>query len=156
VSVAKGPRDLPQNRREMVRTGYKFLNHGACKSCEAPIEWWLTSKGKKMPFNPAPAGADDVYGAEAIVHFDTCTARNTPSAPATELAKLGRLGVEGEIDRMRGRHNARAMFVLLDCDGYAFSIRNTEQSEDLLSCIIEVANAARDFLKAKEQEASRG
>jgi hypothetical protein len=51
----------------MIVGGYKFSNHGLCKSCQAEIEWYETPRGKKMPFNLMPVGSSP-----AVTHFSDC------------------------------------------------------------------------------------
>ena len=44
---------FPQTFKELRDAGYRFDEHGTCRGedCGAEIEWWITPKGKKMPFN---------------------------------------------------------------------------------------------------------
>jgi len=42
---------IPQNREELVAMGYVFDNDACCRGCGAPIEWWVTPRGKKMPMS---------------------------------------------------------------------------------------------------------
>ena len=49
---------LPQTRHEMRRARYEFKGASKCKSCGAAIEWWKTTNGKMMPFNPMPTNDD--------------------------------------------------------------------------------------------------
>jgi hypothetical protein len=58
---------FPQVRDEMVERGYKFSNTGRCRSCAQEIEWWITPREKKQPFNLMPEG-----GSLAVSHFATC------------------------------------------------------------------------------------
>jgi hypothetical protein len=58
---------FPVNGREMEQQGYKFMDHGVCDGCGAPIEWWLTPRRRQIPMNPMN-GQD----APAISHWATC------------------------------------------------------------------------------------
>lgn len=31
--------------------GFVYDNDAMCRGCRAPIEWWITPKGKKMPMS---------------------------------------------------------------------------------------------------------
>jgi hypothetical protein len=42
---------IPQNREDLMAMGYVFDNEAKCRGCGAPIEWWITPKGKKMPMS---------------------------------------------------------------------------------------------------------
>lgn len=64
--------DLIETRYEMLRAGYKFLSKARCRNCNSPIEWWQTTRGKKLPYNPLPA--DDQL--RAIPHWATCPKSN--------------------------------------------------------------------------------
>ncbi len=59
---------FPKTSEELKAAGYKFDNDGTCRGCGDEIEWWITPKGGKMPFNPMTSGS-----APAITHFTTCT-----------------------------------------------------------------------------------
>lgn len=57
---------LPTNRQDLESFGYSKLNDSRCRGCNYPIEWWLTPRGKKMPFN-----VSQVDG-EITPHWHTC------------------------------------------------------------------------------------
>ena len=63
---------FPKTRDELVASGYVFDNHAKCrgKKCRAEIEWWITPKKKKMPFDLMPHGASP-----AKPHWGTCPDR---------------------------------------------------------------------------------
>jgi len=42
---------IPEKREDLVAMGYVFDNEATCRGCQAPIEWWVTPKGKKMPMS---------------------------------------------------------------------------------------------------------
>jgi hypothetical protein len=58
---------FPRTRDELVAGGYKFSNHARCKACQAEVEWWETSRGKKMPFNLMQDG-----NSPSVTHFVDC------------------------------------------------------------------------------------
>jgi hypothetical protein len=61
---------FPQNNTEMLMRGYE-PNGGpqaTCRACNAPIEWWMTPTGRKLPMNPMPTPETP-----AIAHWSTCT-----------------------------------------------------------------------------------
>lgn len=62
---------FPQTRDALVAAGYVFSNHARCRGCGAEIEWFSTSRGKKMPFNLMQEGSSP-----AVTHFTDC-----PDAP---------------------------------------------------------------------------
>jgi hypothetical protein len=41
---------LPTSRRDLESFGYSKTNDSHCSGCGAEIEWWVTPRGKKMPF----------------------------------------------------------------------------------------------------------
>jgi hypothetical protein len=40
---------FPETKEALEAAGYVFDNEGRCRGCGAPIEWWITPNGKKMP-----------------------------------------------------------------------------------------------------------
>lgn len=56
-----------KTRDQLIETGYKFENHGVCRSCKAEIEWWTTPKNARSPYDLMPTGSS-----QAISHFATC------------------------------------------------------------------------------------
>jgi hypothetical protein len=68
---------LPNRRSDLEAFGYTKLPDkqpgGAhCTSCNAPIEWWLTRKFKKMPFEARTEYVDGVPVEYLIPHFGNC------------------------------------------------------------------------------------
>ena len=41
----------PVTSDELKAEGYEYDNDGTCRGCQAPIEWWITKGGKKMPMS---------------------------------------------------------------------------------------------------------
>lgn len=64
----------PRTFGEMRLRGYRFENHGKCRSCGAEIEWWTTPNGKKVPMNLMEPRAD----AQAQGHQSTCAGERGP------------------------------------------------------------------------------
>jgi hypothetical protein len=64
---------LPTSRADLVAFGYQKLidarpGGSHCSACNAPIEWWQTPRGKKMPFR-----AIVTDGVERLIpHFSDC------------------------------------------------------------------------------------
>lgn len=46
---------FPKTLDELRAAGYKFEGGADCKACKAPIEWWTTPKGKKIPMDHGTA-----------------------------------------------------------------------------------------------------
>jgi hypothetical protein len=42
---------IPEKKEDLEAMGYTFDNDAMCRGCQAPIEWWITPKGKKMPMS---------------------------------------------------------------------------------------------------------
>jgi hypothetical protein len=60
---------FPKTRDELVHAGYVFSEHSICRgaTCKQEIEWWLTPRGRRMPFDLMQDGA-----ARPVAHFTTC------------------------------------------------------------------------------------
>lgn len=60
---------IPSNRADLQSFGYHLLTSTArCSGCKAPIEWWVTANGKKMPFDVRVV--DDAE--ELLPHWSSC------------------------------------------------------------------------------------
>lgn len=66
---------FPKTLEEMTAQGYKHEGTANCRACNAPLEWWLTPKGKKIPMDHGTATA----------HWSTC-----PNAQDFRRPKAGR------------------------------------------------------------------
>ncbi len=42
---------FPATSDELKNAGYEYDNDSTCRGCQAPIEWWITPSGKKMPMS---------------------------------------------------------------------------------------------------------
>lgn len=68
---------LPTSKAGLEAAGYLFDNESHCRACGAPIEWWITNNGKKMPMDVVPVKDTDNFFApvkefERIPHWSTC------------------------------------------------------------------------------------
>jgi|WetSurMetagenome_2_1015567.scaffolds.fasta_scaffold90674_3 hypothetical protein len=63
---------FPENAKAMWEAGYRFLDHGVCIGCDAPIEWWLTPQKRRIPMNLMP---EEKTPAKA--HWATCNTADT-------------------------------------------------------------------------------
>ncbi len=135
------PSNYPETRRELLRAGYKFLNNSKCKSCDAPIEWWKTTNGKLLPFNPM---ADD----NALAKKHTCpdANRTVPLPAATPVpAAIGDLKtIEERVNSLRRATNARVIVLLTEDGGEVTAWRTGLRGEDLRNDLITVANNVRN------------
>ena len=73
---------FPQTRRELRNAYYKFTGFGSCTGCGAAIEWWLTTNGRKMPFD---AGVPEDLA--MVPHWSTCPASIQFRRPAAKGAQ---------------------------------------------------------------------
>ena len=60
------PKKFPRTHKALVLEGFKYLAAGTCEEleCRAPVLWYLTPRGKRMPID-----AD-----RKIPHWWCCTA----------------------------------------------------------------------------------
>jgi hypothetical protein len=63
---------FPQSTQEMEAFGYKKLNSIPCADCGAPLVYWRTPNGKRIPMNEGTATG----------HWGTC--------PTPKFKKLGK------------------------------------------------------------------
>ena len=83
---------VPQTIDEMIERGFVQLEDSQCKACGAPMTWWETPKGKKLPMNQGTATA----------HFKDCpNAEDFRSKAGGEFisvrkVKSGNCGGEGD------------------------------------------------------------
>jgi len=42
---------IPNNRKDLEELGYVYTGEGLCRGCGAPMSWYTTPKGKKMPMS---------------------------------------------------------------------------------------------------------
>lgn len=64
---------FPATSDELKTAGYEYDNDSSCRGCQAPIEWWITPNGKKMPMTVKKAGNVLFESAEVrIPHWSDC------------------------------------------------------------------------------------
>lgn len=168
---------MPRDRHEMRRANYEYRGTSACKSCGAAIEWWKTTNGKNMPFDPPKAADPEAAEHEyAVTHWVTCPnarqhrADRTAAAPATAPASTLFDGpatqqnkqqmterqtpelLQRETEWFARRHGARCVVTL--CGGAldVFTVRDGEDAEQLRSDLITLANAARNHALNRKKE----
>jgi hypothetical protein len=143
--------DHVTTRYEMLRAGYRKLSDSKCKSCGAPIEWWQTNNGKKMPFDPLPASEHE----QTRPHWASCPhaddhrqgsgsrpqSKSVPHASAQQ--KLD--GYQRHLAAFRASSNARVVIAIYD-DGSAVAWRKGLPAEDLRHELITEANSLRNHL----------
>lgn len=66
---------FPKTLGELTAAGYEHEGTANCKACKAPIEWWSTPNGKKIPMDHGTA----------TPHWSTC-----PNADDFRRPKVGR------------------------------------------------------------------
>jgi hypothetical protein len=68
----KAPK-YPASSDELKAAGYEYDNDSACRGCQAPIEWWITPGGKKIPMSVIKPGDPLKTSAEVRQpHFVDC------------------------------------------------------------------------------------
>ena len=131
---------FPGTRHEMKRARYEFKSASHCKACQRPIEWWKTTNGKMMPFDPMLT-----EDSAAVSHWGTCPQAEEFRQPASKLARL-----QSETSALRDRTGARAV-VLISEDGTAAAWRNGIPAEDLRHELITAANHVRNSVSKGDQ-----
>ena len=68
---------IPEKREDLVAMGYVFDNEAFCRGCGAPIEWWITPNGKKMPMSvlevhKTESAVSPVVGYRRVPHWSDC------------------------------------------------------------------------------------
>jgi hypothetical protein len=135
--------NFPQDRHQLLRANYKRLDQGGktCNGCSAPIEWWKTTNGKKMPMNPMPEDHS-----LATAHFSTCPnakqfkgVAEKPGAPPA-----GRFAIyERDLRALRDRAQARVI-VMVDEFGTTAAWADGIPAEDLRQDLISAGNFVRN------------
>jgi hypothetical protein len=129
--------DNIETRREMLRAGYVLKSKATCKGCNAAIEWWRTTRGKMMPFDPI--ASDDV---KAVPHWSTCPQRDRFKSTADKAADLRAVRENGAAGLLKST-NARAVIALYDDGLNALSWRSGIPGEELRDEAITAANKLR-------------
>lgn len=42
---------IPDTIEGLKKAGYRFKSRADCRGCDMSIEWWVTPKGRNMPFS---------------------------------------------------------------------------------------------------------
>jgi hypothetical protein len=67
---------LPTKKEDLEEIGYVFDNEARCRFCDEPIEWWITSNGKKMPMTVVDVKSEGfpskLLRVERRPHFPDC------------------------------------------------------------------------------------
>lgn len=64
---------FPASADELKAAGYEYDNDSACRGCQAPIEWWITPAGKKMPMTVKATGTLlKASGDVRVPHWSDC------------------------------------------------------------------------------------
>jgi hypothetical protein len=135
---------FPKDRHELLRARYVAPERASvCKGCNAPIEWWKTTNGKSMPFNPMP---DD--RSPAVTHFSTCPRSKefkATSSSAPDAPPAGKYDWNAEAKSLRSRAKARVV-VIVDEDRTYVAYRDGIPGEDLRHDLIAAGNHIRETI----------
>jgi hypothetical protein len=63
---------LPDTLSDLQSAGYVYQGTGPCRACQVQMAWFLTPRGKKMPFSRKP-GSDSPKRFES--HHSVCPQR---------------------------------------------------------------------------------
>jgi hypothetical protein len=137
---------FPKNRHEMERMGYRKTGDAVCKGCGANIEWWKTTAGKPIPYDPIRGDYD-----AAVAHWATCPnakdfkgAASTPDAPPP-----AKYTPEQQVRLLRDRTNARVVVLTTD-DGTYSAWRTGIPAEELRQDLISAGNFVRNEIQKQE------
>jgi hypothetical protein len=159
---------MPYDRFEMERANYQFTGTSKCRSCSAPVEWWKTTNGSNIPFDPPKVAGD--MREEAISHFATCpnakehrkskpAAASTAAKPAAPNRGLAEPQTPELLERetiwFAQRHSARAVIVLCPGTLKAWALHPGEDPEQLRMDLITLVNAAKRSLEDQKKGATR-
>jgi hypothetical protein len=61
---------IPTKREDLMAMGYVFDNEATCRDCHAPIEWWITPKGKKMPMRVVEVKDETKVFPQPVLRYD--------------------------------------------------------------------------------------
>jgi hypothetical protein len=138
--------NLIQTKASMLRAGYKFLGNAKCKGCGVAIEWWRTTNGSKLPYDPLPADEH----AKVKPHWATCPNASAFKAGGTEAKGSNDLAAcKRYLEAFLRSSNARVIVAIYD-EGAVASWRPKLPGEDLRHELITEANNIRNHVE-KEQ-----
>lgn len=139
---------MPKNRYLMKRAYYEFKAARRCNDCGEPIEWWLTTNKKSVPFN-APQNPEDERE-EAVCHWATCTkkkaAKAKPEQPRATKPALTREQLiqrrDSALDNYHASSGALIVVAIFE-EGKHFAYAIGLDGEDARNSIIAAANLVR-------------
>lgn len=144
--------NYPRTREGLEKIGFSRLTKSAvCRACDAPIEWWKTRNGKKIPMTVNVHGTAE----ELVMHLDLCPGRRQflGAGSGADARPPRKFTNEEAVRNMRQRTNARVVVIITD-DGHEAAWRDGIPGEDLRSDLIAAANFVRTAVNGKE--AKRG
>ena len=64
----------PATSDELKAAGFEYVNDGVCRGCGAPIEWFITPGGKRIPMDVRKKEADLLMSSAEVrePHFISC------------------------------------------------------------------------------------
>lgn len=142
--------DFPKTRHELLRARYERMDTGGkrCSGCDAPIEWWKTTNGRRIPMDPMASDS-----AEAKAHWATCPNgkdfRGNQVTPAKPKPSAFGPTREDQAHALREKHGARVV-VMIDELGTVASWDARIPAEDLRSDLISAANFVRKEITGKD------
>jgi hypothetical protein len=129
--------DPIHTKRDMLRAGYRFRAVAECKGCGAQIEWWTTTNGARIPYDPQQD--DDV---KMVAHFATCPKKEqfkSKRARADELQSKR----DDAVHQLAASLGARVVIACFEDGVSSFAWRNGIPGEDLKQEAITAANKLR-------------
>lgn len=68
---------LPTSKEGLEAAGYLFDNESHCRACGAPIEWYISPRNKKIPFDVVAVKGTDTFFSpvrefQRIPHWASC------------------------------------------------------------------------------------
>lgn len=142
--------NFPRTRQGLERALFKKLPGKAnCRGCDAPIEWWETPKGRKIPMTVTIRGSFE----ELTMHLDACPNRGEfHGAPAGDARPPQKYTHLDAVHAMRDRTDARVVVLVTDTGAVA-AWRKDIPAEELRQDLISAANFVR--AEIHKQEAKR-
>lgn len=142
--------NYPRTRLGLERARFKKLPGKAnCRGCDAPIEWWETPNGKKIPITVNIRGRFE----ELVMHLDSCPNRGEfHGAAAGDPRPPRKYTNEDAVRAMRDRTDARVVVLITDTGAVA-SWRKDIPAEELRQDLISAGNFVRTEIQ--KQEAKR-
>lgn len=137
---------MPETRYEMKRASYELVSTKKCQYCPVMIEWWKTTKGKFVPFDPPTTEHPDD---ELSVRHDCRANRSAaPSSPAVKPLTLDQERMRA-LNLLAAQMKARVVLVILDDGGYLYSVRRNVSAEDIRHDLIAGANNVKRDMEAE-------